>query len=118
MRGTDEAAGSLFSHVDLEERVPARHPLRLIRRIVNDALASLNAEFDALHTDSGRPAIAPERLARAGLLQILFSIRSERQLMQRMDDNLLFRWFAGPGIDDPVRGEGRPEIRPADRFQP
>ncbi|MFX0543169.1 IS5 family transposase [Roseovarius sp. S4756] len=102
MRGTDEAAGSLFSYVDLEERVPARHPLRLIRRIVNDALASLDAEFGALYTDFGRPSIAPERLIRAGLLQILFSIRSERQLMEQMDYNLLFRWFVGLGIDDPV----------------
>jgi len=102
MRGTDQAAGSLFSYVDLEERVPARHPLRLIRRIVNDALASLDAEFDALYTDFGRPSIAPERLIRAGLLQILFSIRSERQLMEQMDYNLLFRWFVGLGIDDQV----------------
>jgi transposase len=102
MRWTDEATGSLFSYVDLEERVPARHPLRLIRRIVNDALASLDAEFDALYTDFGRPSIAPERLIRAGLLQILFSIRSERQLMEQMDYNLLFRWFVGLGIDDPV----------------
>ena len=75
MRGTDEAAGSLFSYVDLDERVPARHPLRLIRRIVNDALARLDAEFEVLYTDFGRPSIAPERLIRASLLQILFSIR-------------------------------------------
>ncbi len=102
MRGTDEAAGSLFSYVDLEERIPERHPLRLIRRIFNDALASLDAEFDTLYTDFGRPSIAPERLIRAGLLQILFSIRSERQLMEQMDYNLLFRWFVGLGIDDPV----------------
>lgn len=102
VRGTDEAAGSLFSYVDLEERVPARHQLRLIRRIVNDALASLDAEFDALYTDFGRPSIAPERLIRAGLLQILFSIRSERQLMEQMDYNLLIRWFVGLGIDDAV----------------
>ena len=102
MRGTDKASGSLFSYVDLEERVPERHPLRLIRRIVNDALAGLDAEFDALYTDFGRPSIAPERLIRAGLLQILFSIRSERQLMEQMNYNLLFRWFVGLGIDDPV----------------
>ena len=70
MRGTDEAAGSLFSYVDLQERIPARHPLRLIRRIVNDALASLNAQFDALYTDFGRPSISPERLIRAGLLHL------------------------------------------------
>jgi len=102
MRGTDEAAGSLFSHVDLEERVPARHPLRLIRRIVNDALTSLDTEFDALYTLFDRPSIAPERLIRASLLQILFSIRSERPLMEQMDYNLLFRWFVGLGIDDRV----------------
>ncbi|MEQ5872785.1 IS5 family transposase [Sagittula sp. NFXS13] len=92
MRGTDEASGSLFSYVDLEERVPAGHPLREIRQIVNDVL----------YTDFGRPSIAPERLIRASLLQILFSIRSERQLMQQMNYNLLFRWFFGLGIDDPV----------------
>ena len=74
----------------------------LIRRIVNDALASLDAEFDALYTDFGRPSIAPERLIRAGLLQMLFSIRSERQLMGQIDYNLLFRWFAGLGMDDAV----------------
>jgi len=102
MRGTDEASGSLFSYVDLEARVPAAHPLRKIRRIVNDALASLDAEFAALYTDFGRPSIAPERLIRASLLQMLFGVRSERQLMEQMDYNLLFRWFVGLGIDDPV----------------
>ena len=118
MRGTDEASGSLFSYVDLEERVPAGHPLRKIRQIVNDALARLDAEFDALYTDFGRPSIAPERLIRASLLQMLFGVRSERQLMEQMDYNLLFRWFVGLGIDDPVWGEGRPEICPVGRFQP
>ena len=102
MRGTDEASGSLFSYVDLEERVPAGHPLRKVRQIVNDALVSLDAEFDELYTDFGRPSIAPERLIRASLLQILFSIRSERQLMEQIDYNLLFRWFVGLGVDDPV----------------
>jgi transposase len=102
MRGTDEASESLLSYVDLEERIPAGHPLHKIRQIVNDALTSLDAEFDALYTDFGRPSIAPERLIRASLLQILFSIRSERQLMEQMDYNLLFRWFVGLGIDDPV----------------
>ena len=85
MRGTDEAAGSLFSYVDLEERVPARHPLRLIRRIVNDALASLDAELDVLYTDFGRPSIAPERLIRASLLQMLFSIRVTPEACLRHD---------------------------------
>ena len=102
MRGTDEASGSLFSYVDLEGRIPARHPLRKIRQVVNDALASLDAEFEALYTDFGRPSIPPERLIRASLIQILFSVRSERQLMEQMQYNLLFRWFVGLGIDDAV----------------
>ena len=102
MRGTDEVSGSLFSYVDLEERVPSQHPLREIRRIVNGALMSLDAEFDRLYSAEGRPSIAPERLLRASLIQILFSVRSERQLMEQMQYNLLFRWFVGLGIDDPV----------------
>jgi transposase len=102
MRGTDEISGSLFSYVDLEERIPARHPLRKVREIVNEALSSLDADFEKLYVDFGRPSIAPERLIRASLLQILFSIRSERQLMEQMDYNLLFRWFVGLGIDDAV----------------
>lgn len=76
MRGMDETSGSLFSHVDLAERVPARHPLRKIRQVVNDAVASLDAGFEALCTDSGRPSITPERLIRAGLVQILFAVRA------------------------------------------
>jgi len=75
MRGLDKTSGSLFSYVDLEERIPPRHPLRKIRQVVNDALASLDADFKALYTDFGRPSIPPERLIRAGLLQILFSVR-------------------------------------------
>ena len=102
MRGTDETSRSLFSYVDLEERIPARHPLRKIRQVVNDALAGLDADFEALYIDFGRPSIPPERLIRASLLQILFSIRSERQLMEQMDYNLMLRWFVGLGIDDPV----------------
>lgn len=102
MRGTDEKSGSLFSYVDLEDRIPVKHPLRKIRRVVNDALASLDAEFEALYVDFGRPSIAPERLIRASLIQILFSVRSERQLMEQMEYNLMFRWFVGLGIDDPV----------------
>jgi transposase len=102
MRGSDDQNGSLFSYVNLEERIPARHPLRTIRPIVNAALAALDAEFDALYADEGRPSIAPERLIRASLVQILFSVRSERQLMEQMQYNLLFRWFVGLGIDDAV----------------
>ena len=78
MRGADETSGPLFSYVDLEERIPPGHPLRKIRQVVNDALASLDSEFGALYTGFGRPSIAPERLIRASLLQILFSVRSER----------------------------------------
>ena len=88
--------------MDLEERIPARHPLRKVREIVNDALTSMDAEFDRLYAKEGRPSIAPERLLRASLVQILFSVRSERQLMEQMQYNLLFRWFVGLGIDDPV----------------
>jgi len=102
MRGTDQTSGSLFSYVDLEDRIPASHPLRKIRQIVNDALASLDGDFDRLYSAEGRPSIAPERLLRASLVQILFSVRSERQLVEQLHYNLLFRWFIGLGIDDPV----------------
>ena len=102
MRGVDETSGSLFSYVDIEARIPARHPLRQIRRIVNDGLAGLDGEFEGLYATVGRPSIPPERLIRASLLQILFSVRSERQLMEQMDYNLMFRWFVGLGIDDEV----------------
>ena len=102
MRGSDERTGSLFSFVDLEERVPKRHPLRKIRQIVNDALATLDGEFSKLYSSEGRPSIAPEKLLRASLLQAFFSVRSERQLMEQLAYNLMFRWFVGLGIDDPV----------------
>jgi transposase len=102
MRGSDDRTGSLFSFVDLEERVPARHPLRKIRQIVNDALSALDGEFSKLYASEGRPSIAPEKLLRASLLQAFFSVRSERQLMEQLDYNLLFRWFVGLGVDDPV----------------
>ena len=102
MRGQDGQTVSMFSYVDIEERVPAGHPLRKIRVFVNAALAALDAEFAKIYAADGRPSIAPERLLRAALIQILFSIRSERQLMEQMQYNLLFRWFVGLGIDDPV----------------
>jgi transposase len=102
MRGSDNSSGSLFSYVDLEERVPAKHPLRVIRALVNDVLVSLDAEFERLYEGTGRQSIAPERLLRASLLQAFYSVRSERQLMEQIDYNLLFRWFVGLGIDDPV----------------
>jgi transposase len=102
MRGRDEQAGTLFSYVDLEARVPPSHPLRVIRGIVNEALTALTGEFAKLYSRMGRPSIPPERLLRALLLQVLYSIRSERQLMEQLDYNLLYRWFVGLSPDDPV----------------
>jgi transposase len=102
MRGKDEVRGSLFSYVDLEQRIRPDHPLRAIRAIVNAALADMSAEFDALYPPTGRDSIPPERLLRALLLQAFYSIRSERQLVERIDFDLLFRWFVGLGVDDPV----------------
>lgn len=100
MRGGDERSGSLFSYVDLEARVGRTHPLRSIRLIVNEALSALAGEFSALYSPIGRPSIPPEKLLRAMLLQAFYSIRSERQLMERLEFDLLFRWFVGIGVDD------------------
>ena len=100
MRGGDGRSGELFSYVDLEARVRADHPLRAIRSIVNEALLALEREFAALYARLGRPSIAPEKLLRAMLLQAFYSIRSERQLMERLEYDLLFRWFVGIGVDD------------------
>jgi transposase len=102
MRGEDRRSGGLFSYVDLEARVPADHPLRPIRAIVDEALSALSGEFEALYSHLGRPSIPPERLLRALLLQAFYSVRSERLLMEQLDYNLLFRWFVGLGIDDLV----------------
>lgn len=102
MRGSDERSGSLFSYVDLESRVPASHPLRVIRRISDEVLAGMSGAFDAAYAPLGRPSIPPERLMRALLLQAFYTIRSERQLVERLDFDLLFRWFVGLGVDDPV----------------
>jgi transposase len=102
MRGEDEQTGALFSYVSCEARVPADHPLRLIRAVVDEALDVLSVEFDRLYARVGRPGIAPEKLLRALLLQAFYSIRSERQLMEQLDYNLLFRWFVGLSMDAPV----------------
>jgi transposase len=102
MRGSDERTGSLFSYVDLEARVRGDHPLRVIREIANAALLDLSRAFAALYTDFGRPSIAPEKLLRAMLLQAFYGIRSERQLVERLEFDLLFRWFVGLGVDGPV----------------
>jgi transposase len=103
MRGSDEQSGSLFSYVDLEARVRRDHPLRPIREIANAALLDLSEDFAALYPPRlGRPSTPPERLLRAMLLQAFYGIRSERQLMERMEFDLLFRWFVGLGVDDPA----------------
>jgi len=102
MRGADAQPGSLFSYVSCEARVPADHPLRVIRMIVDEALIILSDGFDAVYSVQGRPSIPPEKLLRALLLQAFFGIRSERQLMEQLDYNLLFRWFVGLAVDAPV----------------
>jgi transposase len=102
MRGGDERTESLFSYVSCEARVPAGHPLRPIRAIVDEALAALSPEFDRLYSRIGRPSIPPEKLLRALLLQAFYSVRSERQLMEQLDYNLLFRWFVGLAMDAPI----------------
>ncbi len=102
MRGNEKRSESLFSYVRLEERIPADHPLRAIRTLVDAALAPLNERFEALYSPLGRPSIAPETLLRATLLQAFFSVRSKRQLMEQIDYNLLFRWFVGLSLDEGV----------------
>lgn len=102
MRGTDPRQEGMFSYVSPEARVPADHPLRAIRKMVNRALEGLTREFEVMYSHTGRPSIAPEQLLRALLLQVLYSIRSERLLVEQLDYNLLFRWFVGLSMDDPV----------------
>ena len=102
MRGEDRTSGTLFSYVDVEARIAAKHPLRAMRRLTNAALAELDRAFSALYQRIGRPSIPPERLLRATLLQLLYSIRSERQLVERIEFDLLFRWFVGLSIDETV----------------
>ena len=102
MRGSDKRSGELFSYVNLEKRIRQDHPLRAIRLLTDIALAALSGDFAALYSGTGRPSIAPELLLRAMLLQAFYSIRSERQLMERLEFDLLFRWFVGLGVDDPV----------------
>jgi len=102
MRGTDDQQDAVFSYIGLEQRVPKDHPLRAIRSMADEALRELDTEFEQMYARRGRPSIAPEKLVRAQLLQVLYSVRSERQLMEQLDYNLLFRWFVGLNIDDPV----------------
>jgi transposase len=102
MRGEDERSDGFFSYVPLERRIPADHPLRAIRALTDEALKRLSRDFNRIYARDGRPSIPPERLLRALLLQALYTVRSERQLMEQLDYNLLFRWFVGLSIDDPV----------------
>jgi transposase len=102
MRGAESETASLFSYVSCEARVPADHPLRVIRAIVDEALDVLSGRFEALYSSQGRPSIPPEKLLRALLLQAFFGLRSERQLMEQLNYNLLFRWFVGLSMDAPV----------------
>ena len=95
MRGREGRSESLFSYVRLEDRVPADHPLRPIRALADAVLAGLSDRFESLYSGMGRPSIPPEMLLRATLLQAFFSVRSERMLMEQINDNLLFRWFVG-----------------------
>src|SRR5688500_4530681 len=102
MRGADEQPGSMFSYISPEERVPRDHPLRAVRRITDRALERLSPRFGTIYVKFGRPSVPPEKLLRALVLQALYSIRSERQLMEQLDYNILFRWFVGLGMDDAV----------------
>ena len=102
MRGDDRQPRAMFSDVSAEDRVPQDHPLRTIRTFVDEILREMTREFDVLYAPDGRPSIPPERLLRAQLLQLLYSIRSERLLMEQLDDNILFRWFVGLEMDEPI----------------
>jgi len=102
MRGDDLQQDALFSYISPEQRVPADHPLRPIRRMVDEVLKGLSGRFDTLYSTTGRPSVAPEKLLRTLLLQVLYTVRSERLLLEQLDYNLLFRWFVGLNMDDPV----------------
>jgi transposase len=102
MRGTDHQQSTMFSYISAERRVPKDHPLRAVRAMVDAALSELGPRFDAIYAANGRPSIAPEKLLRALLLQVLYTVRSERLLMEQLEYNLLFRWFVGLNLDEPV----------------
>ena len=102
MRGDDLQRDAMFSYLSPEQRVPADHPLRPIRRMVDTVLKRLSPRFEGLYAEGGRPSIPPEKLLRALLLQCLYWVRSERLLMEQLDYNLLFRWLVGLNMDDPI----------------
>jgi transposase len=122
MRGTFRDRTGLFSYVSLEERVPEKHPLRSIRKLVRAVLIDMSKDFAALYSDEGRPSIPPEQLLSALLLQAFYGLRSERQLMEQLDYNLLFRWFVGLSPDAPVWvpttfSKNRERLQDGDVFQ-
>ena len=102
MRGADRDQDGLFSYVSMEQRIPPTHPLRRIRALLDEALSSISRDFDRVYAEGGRESVAPERLVRALVLQVLYSIRSERLLCEQLDYNLLFRWFVGLSMDDRI----------------
>ena len=114
MRGQQERSGSLFSYVSIEDRIPASHPLRRIRKLADQALDRLNPTFCKLYAAEGRPSVPPEQLLLASLLQAFYGIRSERLLLEQLHYNLLFRWFVGLSPDDPILVTlmGAPEVKP------
>ena len=122
MRGSDGMQEALFTVAKLEDFVPADHPLRPIRLLVNEALSRLSGLFNTIYADTGRASIAPEKLMRAMLIQVFFSVRSERQLMEQVRYNLLYRWFIGLAIDDEVWDHStccrRPKTEPLLRTVP
>jgi len=104
MRGDDQIQSSMFSYLSPERRVRKEHPLRAIRVMVDEALREMSPLFDAMYSELGRPSIPPEKLLRAQLLQLLYSVRSERLLMEEIDYSVLFRWFVGMNLDEPGLG--------------
>ncbi len=104
MRGANQEQDSIFSYHSPADRVPSNHPLRVVKEMANRALKGLSADFNKMYSATGRPSIPPEKLIRALLLQVLYSIRSERLLMEELNYNLLFRWFVGLSMEDEVLG--------------
>jgi transposase len=102
MRGDDRQQADMYSYLSPEERVRANHPLRAVRAMADEALKNMSRRFDTMYAKTGRPSIPPEKLLRAQLIQMLYSIRSERLLMEEIDYSMLFRWFVGMNLDEPV----------------
>ena len=118
MRGDDQQQSGMFSYVSLEDRVPQDHPLRAIRKLVDEVLRAMAKDFEGLYAKTGRPSVPPERLLRAVLLQIFYTVRSERMLMEQMNYNLLFRWFVGLEMDEPVWNHAGVQQEPGTPAEP